>query len=156
MVRFCAYSVPKLVPKCTIFDVIDIFNVTRHCDNLNCPSYADRTIEQIHSQHEKEKKREYNVRVLDVEKGSFTPMVFLTTVGCSPEANKHHKRIATLIADKRKEEYSEVMKSIRCRVSFNLLRSILTAIRGVRGKRTTRADPMSSVEFGLIPQGFAE
>ena len=122
----------------------------------NCPTYADRTIGQIHSQHEKEKKREYNVRVLEVEKGSFTPMVFLTTGGCSPEANKHHKRIATLIADKRNEEYSEVMKYIRCRVSFNLLRSILTAIRGVRGKRTSKADPMSSVEFGLIPQGFTD
>ena len=30
--RFCADSVgPKLVPNCTIFDVIDMLNITLHC-----------------------------------------------------------------------------------------------------------------------------
>ena len=116
----------------------------------NCQSSANKTIDQIYSQHENEKKREYNARVLEVEKGSFTPMVFLTTGGAGPEANKHHKRIARLIANKRREEYSEVMAYIRRRVSFNLLKSTLTAIRGIRGKKSY-ADPIGTVEFGLVP-----
>ena len=114
----------------------------------NCDAYIDKDLNQIYTLHEKEKKREYNVRILEVEKGSFTPMVFLTTGGAGPEANKHHNRIAQLIAAKKKEEYSEVISYIRRRVSFNLLRSVLTAIRGVRGKRNWKADPISSVEFG--------
>ena len=72
---------------------------------------------------------------------------------CQP--NKHHKRIAQLMAEKRKEEYSKVLAYIRRRVSFNLMKSVLTALRGVRGKRKEqhRVDPISSVEFGLIPEG---
>ena len=119
----------------------------------NCPSNINKSIDQIYTQHQNEKKREYNERVLEVERGSFTPMVFLTTGGASPEANKHHKRVAQLIAEKRKDDYSEIMAYIRTRVSFNLLRSILTALRGVRGKRWNKADPISSIEFSLIPSG---
>ena len=44
----------------------------------NCQVYEGKNINQIYSQHEKEKKREYNERILEVEKGSFTPMVFST------------------------------------------------------------------------------
>ena len=119
----------------------------------NCAKYADKSVSQVYTMHENEKKREYNERILQVEKGSFTPMVFTTTGGTGPEANKHHKRIAQLIANKRKEEYPEVMAYIRRRVSFNLLKSIVTAIRGVRGKKNwkDKPDPISSVEFGLIP-----
>ena len=91
------------------------------------------------------------MRILEVEKGSFTPMVFLTTGGAGPEVNKHHKRVAQLIAEKRREEFSEVMSYIRRRVSFNLLKSIVTAVRGVRGKKSWKADPISLIEFGLIP-----
>ena len=121
----------------------------------NCPSYADKSTDQIFKLHENEKKKEYNVRVLEVEKGSFTPMVFLTNGGAGPEANKHHKRIAQLMAERRKEEYSKVLAYIRRRVSFNLMKSVLTALRGVRGKRREqhRVDPISSFEFGVIPEG---
>ena len=54
------------------------------------------------------------------------------------------------IALKRKEEYAHVMQYIRTRLRFNLLRSILVAIRGERG-RSSRADPISSIEFGMVP-----
>ena len=76
----------------------------------NCASYVDKDIDQLYVQHENMKKRDYRERVLNVEHGSLTPIVFTTSGGAGPEANKHHKRIAELIASKRKDEYSSIMQ----------------------------------------------
>ena len=116
----------------------------------NCASYVNMDIEKAYVHHEDIKKRNYRERVLNVEHGSFTPMIFSTTGGAGPEANRHHKRIAEMIALKRKEEYSYVIQYIRTRLRFNLLKSILVAVRGVRGK-TSKANSISTIEFGMIP-----
>ena len=87
--------------------------------------------------------------MLQVEKVSFTPIVGSTFGGWGKEADRHHKRIATLIALKRNEEYTDVISYIRTRLRFSVLKSILTAVRGVRGK-TRPADPVSSLSFHLI------
>ena len=115
----------------------------------NCDSYINEEIDKTYIDHENRKKRAYRERVLNVEHGSFTPIVFSTTGGAGPEADKHHKRIAQLISLKKKEEYSHVINYIRTRLRFNLLRSILVAIRGERGK-STRFGPISSIEYRMI------
>ena len=115
----------------------------------NSPSYVNKPIEEVYVAHEQEKKRNYNERVLQIERGSFTPIVGSTFGGWGKEADKHHKRIATLIALKRNEDYSDVINYIRTRLRFSLLKSILTAVRGVRGKSRS-AEPISSIAFNLI------
>ena len=118
----------------------------------NAPSYADKDIKQLYSTHEREKKRAYNERVLQIEKGSFTPIVMSTFGGMGEEAIKFHKRLATLIAEKRHESYPEVLNYIRTRLRFSLLKSVLIAIRGIRGKQTVeRTTPISSLSFNLLP-----
>ena len=117
----------------------------------NSPTYVNKPIEQVYLIHEKEKKRSYNERVLQVEKGSFTPIVMSTSGGEGKEAARHHKRIASLIAEKRNESYADVINYVRTRLRFSLLKSTLTAIRGVRGKARTAA-PISTVAFNLIEQ----
>ena len=97
-------------------------------------------------------KRSYRERVLQIEKASFTPVVLSTHGGSGKEADWHHKRIAELIADKRNESYPEVISHLQTRIRFSLLRSILTAVRGVRG-RQRKADSISMVEFSLVEQG---
>ena len=92
-----------------------------------------------------------NERVIQVEKGSFTPIVGSTFGGWGNEANIYHKRIATLIALKRNEEYADVINYIRTRLRFCVLKSVLTAVRGVRGK-VRPAAPVSSISFNLIEQ----
>ena len=67
------------------------------------------------------------------------------------EANRHHKRIASLIAEKRNESYADVINYVRTRLRFSLLKSILMAIRGVRGKSKEVA-PISTISFNLIGQ----
>ena len=87
---------------------------------------------------------------MNVEHGSFTPIIFSTAGGVGPEANRHHKRIAQLMALKKKGEYSQIIQYIRTRLRFNLLRNILVAVRGERGRRI-KMGPVSDIEFGLIP-----
>ena len=74
----------------------------------NSSSYLNSSPEQLYLQHEREKKRVYNDRVLQVEKGSFSPLIFSTTGGMGPEATRYHKRVAELIYSKRGEKYSDV------------------------------------------------
>ena len=89
---------------------------------------------QLYTRHEKEKKRNYNNRVLQVEKGSFVPLILSTTGGMGPESTKFHRRLAELVATKRGEEYSHVVSHIRTRLRFAILRCTLVAIRGERGR----------------------
>ena len=117
----------------------------------NSPSYIDKTPEQIYDQHEREKKRNYNSRVLQVERGSFSPLIFSTTGGMGPEATKYHKRVAELLSVKRGEEYSHVMNYVRTKIRFSILKSTLVAVRGVRGKQR-RDPPISDISMNLIPE----
>ena len=42
-------------------------------------SYKDLTLKQLYKQQENEKKRKYVSRILEVEQGTFTPLVFSAT-----------------------------------------------------------------------------
>ena len=51
--------------------------------HLNAELYADLTPQQIYSKHENEKKRKYAERILQIEQGTFTPLIVTTTGGIS-------------------------------------------------------------------------
>ena len=121
--------------------------------NPNSPSYVHKTPDQLYTAQENEKKKAYNHRIMHVDKGSFTPLIFSTTGGMGPEATKFHKRLAELIADKRQEKYSDVVNHIRTRLRFSLLKSILVALHGERGKRNKGNEaPISDLSLNLIPE----
>ena len=50
--------------------------------------------------HEDEKKRKYVERVIEVEKATFTPLVYSTLGGCGEEAKRFHSRLAMLLCKK--------------------------------------------------------
>ena len=56
---------------------------------------------------------------------------------------------------KTKEEYASVMNHMRTRIRFSIMRSVLVALRGQRGKPTTSAKPLAVTSFDLIPQSMA-
>ena len=118
----------------------------------NAPTYADKDINKVYIAHEKEKKRMYNERILQIEKGSFTPIVLSTTGGMGNEAARYNKGIAELIADKRKENYAVVLNYIRTKLRFYLLKGVLISIRGVRERRSMKekTSPISALAFNLI------
>ena len=87
----------------------------------------------------------------EVEKGSFEPLVFLTTGGMGPRCTAVVQKLAHKIADKRQERYADIMSFIRTKLRFSLLRSTLIAIRGERGKRTAKEPHMGYIAFNMIP-----
>ena len=118
----------------------------------NSPSYQGKSVEKLYEEHEKAKKRSYNQRVIQVERATFTPLIFSTSGGMAQECTKYHKKIAELVANKTKEDYSKVMNHIRTRVRFTLLKSTLIAIRGVRGKQQKGTKSISELSFNTIPE----
>ena len=118
----------------------------------NSPSYQGKKMEKIYQLHENEKKRKYNQRIIQVEKASFTPLVFSTSGGMALECTKYHKKIAELIALKTKEDYSKVMNHLRTRLRFTLLKSTLIAVRGKRGKSRKPTENITDLSFNMVPE----
>ena len=110
----------------------------------NAESYRDLEPQQIYRLHENEKKcRQYPSRVLDVEHGTFTALIFTITGGMGKEGLNYHSRLAELIAIKKGEDYTKTISWIRARASFALLRSTLICLRG------TRSTVRKSLDFQL-------
>lgn len=106
-----------------------------------CTSNSAQPTNLTYKKHENEKKCCYNARVLNVEKSTFTPLVFSTHGGMGEEAKAYHQKLASLISQKRGQLYSDV-------VFFCILRSCLAAIRGFRGKQSF-VDP--SIDINIQP-----
>ena len=75
----------------------------------NAESYKQLEPKHIYRLHGNEKKRSYARRVLDIEHGSFTPLMFTSTGGMGPECLRFHSRLAELIANKKREHYSRTI-----------------------------------------------
>ena len=120
----------------------------------NAPSYMATPMPKLYERHEQEKMKKYSSRVITVERASFTPLVYTTFGGWGPQAQRYHKRLASLIASKRNEEYHHVINHIRLKVRFSLLKSVLIAVRGQRGKRHSPAQPFSSTAFNMVPEAM--
>ena len=120
----------------------------------NAPYQCHKPISSIYQDHERQKKRMYTDRILNVEKASFIPVVMTTFGGYGPEADTLVQRIAAMIAQKQKEKYSDVVQHVRNKLRFTMLKATLIAIRGFRGKPRTVADDGAreeGIDFNLIP-----
>ena len=88
------------------------------------PSYRGRNLKDLLRQFENEKKRKYNDRIINIERGSFVPLVFSTCGAMWSEASRALKQLAQQVAQKRKQPYSVVpavkRTSIRRRITVEL------------------------------------
>ena len=107
----------------TAFFDVRVTHVTSKC-------YQNKTTFEVFKEQEDETKREYLQRVLDVEMGSFTPLVFGTNGGMGNECQRFLKHLADKIAQKDTEPYSTVIAWLRTQISFELLRSVHACVRG--------------------------
>ena len=78
--------------------------------------------------NEKEKKKQYNYCILQVEHGTFTPLVISTTGGMICESRKFYDRLLEMKSEKRKENYAFIVSWIRRKVSFVLANSLCTCL----------------------------
>ena len=113
----------------------------------NAESYADLTPQQIYNKHENEKKRKYAEQILQIEQGTFTPLIFTTTAEMAPECQMFHSRLAELIATTKAEEYSKTMYWLRVKISFSLIRSAPVCLNG---SRCLRRRPYCEMKQTLI------
>ena len=95
-------------------------------------TYREQNITTLLRRFEAEKKRQYNDRIINVERGSFTPLVCSTSGVIGGEATITLKRMALKISHNRTEPYSVIMGLLRARLSFSLIRSAIVCLRGTR------------------------
>ena len=85
--------------------------------------------------HEQQKKRDYKQRVLEIENGSSTPLVFSTTSGMGRLASIFYSRLAKMLSEKRHQPFSTTMGWLHCHFSFSLLQSSILCVRGSRSNQ---------------------
>ncbi len=100
--------------------------------------------------HERQKKSAYNRRIIEVDHGTFTPLVLSTTGGMGRESETFFKRIAEKMARRTGQRYSETMSFIRKRLRFDLLRTTIIALRGERGI-SSKGVEISELDMNMEP-----
>ena len=96
--------------------------------NLLAPSYRLKSIGTTFASLEKQKKRAYNERILQIEKGTFTPLVFGVTGGVARECSIFISKLAEKISTKQKCQKSEIVNGIRRKISFVPVRSFSSSL----------------------------
>ena len=116
-------------------------------------SNCNTPLSSVFRRHEQEKCREYDQRIREIEHGSFAPLIFAASGGMGASTTIAYKRLASLLASRRGHMYSTTMRWLRCRLSFSLLRSAITAIRGTRVSALT---PTQSLRLAMAEGRIAE
>ena len=94
--------------------------------------------------NEKEKKKDYNELILEVERGSFTPTVMSAYGGIRKEGNKLYNCLIELLLEKKKQQLLLMIIWIRRKLIFALINSVCMCIRGSR--RVFQTDFVGSVQ----------
>ncbi len=85
---------------------------------MNAASNQNLETKEIFKRHENEKKRSYLRRVLEIEHGSFTPLVMGTNGGMGSECERFVKCLAAKLAEKQNDNYNSVMTWLQTKLPF--------------------------------------
>ena len=69
---------------------------------------------------------------MEVENGSFTPLVIGTNGGIGKECSAFVKQLCCELSNKQNESYGTVINWLRTKLSFEILKSTLLCVRGSR------------------------
>ena len=125
-----------------LFCDIRVFNPLANC-------YRKNSLAKMHEKNEKEKKIKYAARVVDVEHGSFTPLVFSCFGGMSRECGAFYRHLAEKLTEKRSITTSEATCFIRTKISFSLVKSLVLCIRGSRAVRDNPPCPIGETDIAF-------
>ena len=95
--------------------------------NTHSASQIHLTTESILKKHEQEKKRNHNRRIMEIEHGNFTALVFSVSAGMGKECSMFHKHVAERLEIKTGKRYKKITSTIRCKLSFLILNLALIA-----------------------------
>ena len=77
--------------------------------------------------------------------GTFSPLVFSVSGGIIEECSMFHKHVVEQLEMKTGERYEKIISTIRCKLSFQILKSALMCVRGSRSHNLKTVD-----EFELV------
>ena len=120
--------------------------------NADCESQRNTSLKQVLRKHDLKKKSQYNQRVMQIEHGTLTPLIFTTTGAMSRDCLKYHKSLAEKISEKKGDRYEEVMRYIRTKISFLAVKATLLCLRGSRSIRKAELGEdfgLSLLELGM-------
>ena len=112
------------------------------------PSYRSKPLKNLYKEQEAQKKRSYGRRVIEIEKGTFSPFVLSTSGGLAPESDRILRTLAGRIANRHGNTYREAIEYLRLRIRFSILRACLVSLRGSRTK--VNYTSMGFVDLNLI------
>ena len=96
-----------------------------------------------------DKKRAYNTRIMEIDHGTFTPIVLTTKGVMGWECEKFHKTLAEKLAGKKEEKYEDVIQFIPVKISFLALKSEVLCLRGTRARVNEQATYVNE-NFGFL------
>ena len=117
--------------------------------NPLAPTYKNQTLKAAHKTNENAKKREYGERVLNIEHGSLTPLVFTCFGGMSEECSKFYNRLSDKISEKRGIEPSVAKSWLRTKINFSLLKTMNLCLRGSRSRRPHSNEELASTNIKM-------
>ena len=94
---------------------------------VNSQSNQSKYTATIFKEQENE-KRKYNQRVMDVEMGTFTPLVFGTNGGMGLDCQNFLRTLANKLSTKNNEPYASVISWLRIQLDPNRVRSQKTSL----------------------------
>ena len=97
--------------------------------NPNAKRYVNQDISKICELNEKENKRLYNERIIEIEHGSFIPLMMSAVGGMSLERKKFYSRLAETISAKRGTGYNITVTWLRRKITFSFIKSIGICLR---------------------------
>ena len=81
--------------------------------------YSRLSLDASHAMNERDKIRKYSERIINVEQGTFTPLVFTSAGGMARQSQIFYKRMVELMAEKRREQKGFFTAWLRCKLSFS-------------------------------------
>ena len=100
--------------------------------HVNAKTNSNLPTAKVFEKQEQEKKRAYNERVIEIEHGTFTPLVMGTNGGAGKECTVFVKQLCFALSEKQNEHYNSTINWLRTKLSFEILKSSLLCVRGTR------------------------
>ena len=102
----------------------------------------------VHKKNENKKKREYNHRILQLDHGSFTPLVFSCFGGMSKKCCRFFSHTAERLANRKIEPKIKISAWIKSKLNVALIRSMVLCLCGTR--TPSNVDNMSEIDLCAI------
>ena len=100
--------------------------------HVNSRSNQSKSTATIFREQGNEKKRKYNQGVMDVEMGTFTPLVLGTNGGMGADCHNFLRTLVEKISRRNNDSYANVITWLRTQLSFAIIKATHKCVRGSR------------------------